>query len=110
MGEDPLDRASLGDPAGVHHEDIVAHLCDYAEVVGDEQDGGAELGLEVAQEIDRLARAMQRAKEQLQEVRERLAELGFEPNRNTPAAFAELIKTDIQKWGRVVRESGARVD
>ena len=44
------------------------------------------------------------------EVRERLAELGFEPNRNTPAAFAELIKTDIQKWGRVVRESGARAD
>ena len=47
---------------------------------------------------------------QQREVRERLAELGFEPNRNTPAAFAELIKTDIQKWGRVVRESGARAD
>ena len=47
---------------------------------------------------------------QQRDVHERLAALGFEPNRNTPAAFAELIKTDIQKWGKVVRESGARAD
>jgi tripartite-type tricarboxylate transporter receptor subunit TctC len=47
---------------------------------------------------------------QQREVRERLATLGFEPIRNTPAAFAELIKTDIQKWGKVVSESGARAD
>ena len=47
---------------------------------------------------------------QQREVRERLATLGFEPIRNTPAEFAELIKTDIQKWGKVVRESGARAD
>ena len=47
---------------------------------------------------------------QLHEVRERLATLGFDPYRRTPAAFAELIKADIVKWGRVVRESGARAD
>jgi len=47
---------------------------------------------------------------QQRDVRERLAALGFEPSRSTPAAFAELIKADIQKWGKVVRESGARAD
>ncbi len=44
------------------------------------------------------------------EVRERLVQLGFEPYRNTPEQFAELIKTDIVKWGKVVRESGAKAD
>lgn len=47
---------------------------------------------------------------QLREVRERMATLGFDPYRRAPAAFAELIKTDIVKWGKVVRESGARAD
>jgi hypothetical protein len=30
--------------------------------------------------------------------------------RPAPAAFGELIKSDIQKWGKVVRESGAKAD
>ena len=47
---------------------------------------------------------------QLREVRERMAALSFDPNRTTPAAFAELIKADIVKWSKVVRESGARAD
>lgn len=47
---------------------------------------------------------------QLREVRERMATLGFDPHRHTPAAFAELIKADIVKWSKVVRESGARAD
>ena len=47
---------------------------------------------------------------QLREVRERLATLGYDPQRHTPAAFAEMIKADIVKWSKVVRESGARAD
>ncbi len=47
---------------------------------------------------------------QQREVRERLAALGFDPYRRTQTEFAELIKTDIVKWGKVVRESGARAD
>jgi tripartite-type tricarboxylate transporter receptor subunit TctC len=43
-------------------------------------------------------------------VQERLTTLGFEPRRNTPQAFAQLIKSDIVKWAKVVRESGAKVD
>ena len=53
-------------------------------------------------EIERLLR--------LRDVQERLTTLGFEPHRNTPEAFAQLIKSDIVKWAKVVRESGARVD
>ena len=44
------------------------------------------------------------------DVRDRFAALGFEPNRGSPAEFGALIKSDIVKWARVVRESGARVD
>ena len=47
---------------------------------------------------------------QQREMRERMVSLGFEPLRDTPAAFGELIKSDIQKWGKVVRESGAKAD
>ena len=36
------DRAALDDPAGVHDDDVVAHLGDDAEVVRDEQDRHAE--------------------------------------------------------------------
>ena len=47
---------------------------------------------------------------QQREVRERLAALGFDPYRHTQVEFGEMIKSDIVKWGRVVRESGARAD
>ena len=47
---------------------------------------------------------------QLRDVQERLTTLGFEPHRNTPQEFAQLIKSDIVKWAKVVRESGAKVD
>jgi tripartite-type tricarboxylate transporter receptor subunit TctC len=43
-------------------------------------------------------------------VRERLNTLGFEPYRNTPAQFTAMIKSDIAKWQKVVRASGARID
>ena len=44
------------------------------------------------------------------DVRERMLALGFEPTRSTPAEFEGLIKNDIQKWSKVVRESGAKAD
>ena len=47
---------------------------------------------------------------QQREVRERLAALGFDPYRHTQAEFGEMIKSDIVKWGKVVRESGAKAD
>lgn len=43
-------------------------------------------------------------------VRERYAAMGAEPVGNTPEQFANFIKSEIVKWTRVVKESGAMVD
>ncbi|MDP2626915.1 MAG: tripartite tricarboxylate transporter substrate binding protein [Candidatus Rokubacteria bacterium] len=44
------------------------------------------------------------------ELVERYAMLGIEPLGGTPADFAAHIRSELAKWGKVVRESGARVD
>jgi tripartite-type tricarboxylate transporter receptor subunit TctC len=43
-------------------------------------------------------------------VRERYAAMGAEPVGNTPEQFANFIKSEIAKWTRVVKASGAMVD
>lgn len=42
--------------------------------------------------------------------RERLGFLGFEHRPNTAEEFAAYLKEEVEKWGKVVRESGARAD
>ncbi len=44
------------------------------------------------------------------EIRERVAQLGFEVVGNTPEAYATLVKNDIAKWQRVVKASGAKAE
>jgi tripartite-type tricarboxylate transporter receptor subunit TctC len=44
------------------------------------------------------------------EVRKLLVPTGMEPDADTPAQFAAFLKEDYEKWGRVVRESGATVN
>ena len=44
------------------------------------------------------------------DVRERLAAEGGEVLGGSPERFASLLKADRAKWGRVVKESGAKVD
>ncbi len=44
------------------------------------------------------------------EVVERIAGFGFEPIAGTPEEFAAFIATDIARWAKVAKESGARVD
>ena len=43
-------------------------------------------------------------------VREKYAAMGAEPVGNTPEQFANFIKSEIAKWTRVVKASGAIVD
>lgn len=43
-------------------------------------------------------------------VQAKMRELGAEPAPSTPEAFAEVLKKDRQKWGEIVRLSGASVD
>lgn len=47
---------------------------------------------------------------QRREVRELLISRGGDPAGGTPEQFARLISADFEKWGKVVKASGARVD
>lgn len=42
----------------------------------------------------------------LAEVQERMAVMGMEPIGNTPAQFGEQIRSDLDKWGKVVKTAG----
>jgi tripartite-type tricarboxylate transporter receptor subunit TctC len=44
------------------------------------------------------------------ELSKKLSDEGAEPAGGTPEQFAALIKEDIPRWGKVVKESGARID
>ena len=46
----------------------------------------------------------------LPDVRERLLATGTEASGTTPEEFAAYIKSEIVKWAKVVRESGARAE
>lgn len=44
------------------------------------------------------------------EVRERLANQGFDPMGNSPEEFAVYLRSELRKWAQIVKESGARAD
>jgi tripartite-type tricarboxylate transporter receptor subunit TctC len=44
------------------------------------------------------------------ELRKKLGDEGADPAGGTPEQFAALIKEEIPRWGKVVKESGAKVD
>jgi tripartite-type tricarboxylate transporter receptor subunit TctC len=44
------------------------------------------------------------------DVRERLAQLGLEWKSNTSGDFAAFLRSEIEKWSRAVKESGAKAD
>lgn len=44
------------------------------------------------------------------DIRESFAQQGVEPIGNTPEQFAAVLKSDVEKWGKVVRFSGAKVE
>jgi len=46
----------------------------------------------------------------LPDVQERLLSQGMEPVSNTPEQFADYIKSEMAKWAKVVKASGARPD
>ena len=52
-------------------------------------------------EVGKLVRA--------EEVKKLIAPTGMEPDPDTPAQFVAYLKADYDKWGKVVRDSGATV-
>jgi tripartite-type tricarboxylate transporter receptor subunit TctC len=42
------------------------------------------------------------------DVAERLTALGVEPIGNSPEELAEFLRQEIARWGKVVRQSGAK--
>ncbi|MDB5865114.1 MAG: Tripartite-type tricarboxylate transporter, receptor component TctC [Betaproteobacteria bacterium] len=44
------------------------------------------------------------------DTREKLGAQGFEPVGNAPAEFGAYIKSEIVKWGRVIREAGIKAE
>jgi tripartite-type tricarboxylate transporter receptor subunit TctC len=44
------------------------------------------------------------------DVGERLAQLGLDWKSNTSGEFAAFLRSEVQKWSRAVKESGAKSD
>lgn len=46
----------------------------------------------------------------LPEINQRLIQLGFVPVANSPEAFGERLKVEMEKWGKVVRDAKLRIE
>ena len=44
------------------------------------------------------------------DLQEKLAGVGCEPYKGTPEQFATLVREDLPKWARIVKDSGATID
>jgi tripartite-type tricarboxylate transporter receptor subunit TctC len=69
---------------------------------------GARAGTEpgvIARLNESAARELDRA-----QVRERLARIGIEPRTMTPEQLAVFVRAESEKWGGIIRRSGARLE
>jgi tripartite-type tricarboxylate transporter receptor subunit TctC len=46
--------------------------------------------------------------QQTRELREQMSKQGTDPYRDSPAQFADLIRNDVAKWGRIVHDTGLK--
>jgi tripartite-type tricarboxylate transporter receptor subunit TctC len=45
-----------------------------------------------------------------QDVKQKLASIGFSPIGDTPAEFAAFLKGEDEKWGKVIRDAGIKME
>ena len=57
--------------------------------------------------VNRLNQAIQKASG-LSDVRASLQNAGIEPEGSTPAQFGELVRSDLAKWTRIIRDAGIK--
>ena len=57
--------------------------------------------------VNRLNQAIQKALAQ-SEVRASLQNAGIEPESNTPVQFGDLVRSDLDKWTRIIRSAGIK--
>jgi len=86
----------------------------FAEQGIKEQDADTLTGLVVPagtpkEIVDLLQKEIAKAAAQ-PDVKEKLAALGFVPVANTPEEFGKRIKSEIEKWGKVVRDAKLRIE
>jgi len=48
--------------------------------------------------------------ERVPDTRARLDVIGFDPVSNTPDEFMAYVKTEVVKWAKVIKDSGAHID
>jgi tripartite-type tricarboxylate transporter receptor subunit TctC len=46
----------------------------------------------------------------LPEIRQRMEQIGFTPVLNTPAEFGARIKSEMEKWGKVVKDANLKIE
>ncbi len=59
--------------------------------------------------VDKLNKEMRRIGA-LPEIRERLEKIGFNPVLNTPEEFGARIRSEMERWGKVVRAANLRIE
>ena len=59
--------------------------------------------------VERIAREFGQAIK-VPEVRQRLLNLGAEPNGETGAAFTRMVREDVARWAKIVRAAGVKVE
>jgi tripartite-type tricarboxylate transporter receptor subunit TctC len=59
--------------------------------------------------IDKINGAVAKARS-LTDVQTRMREVGLEPEGGTPAEFGEFVKRDVERWGRIVKETGVKIE
>jgi tripartite-type tricarboxylate transporter receptor subunit TctC len=59
--------------------------------------------------IEKLNGAVAKARN-LADVQTRMRDVGLEPEGGTPAEFGEFVKRDVARWGRIVKETGVKME